>query len=303
MSTSERARGKWRGILIQLGTDKKFLENKHGPCPFCNGTDRYRFDNREGKGTFICSQCGAGDGFEFLKRLKGWDFKTAAAEIDAALGYVREKDQTKPMASDKQRLDNCHKLWANSIALTGEDPASCYLAGRGVLPNRLPTFLAYHAACPVPNAGGYLPAMLALVHRADGKLATIHRTFLGPNGKADIDTPRALMPGELTDGCAVRIYPVHGERLGIAEGIETAIAAAKRFNVPVWAAINSTMLKAWTPPAGVKEVVIFGDNDPAFGGQAAAYALAHRLAVKEKLAVDVRIPGKVGKDWADSDAA
>jgi putative DNA primase/helicase len=57
-------------------------------------------------------------------------------------------------------------------------------------------------------------------------------------------------------------------------------------------------MKTWEPPAGVKSVVVFGDNDANFTGQDAAYTLAHRLALL-KLAVEVMIPTAVGTDWAD----
>lgn len=140
--------------------------------------------------------------------------------------------------------------------------------------------------------------MLAMVHGPDGKPATIHRTFLCPNGKADIDMPRALMPGPVPDGAAIRLYN-HKERLGIGTGIETSIAAARKFRIPTWAAINDTMLVKWVPPAGVKEVWIFGDNDEKMGGQAAAYALGHKLLTRFDVSCRVEIPDEIGKDWAD----
>ena len=302
MKIGDLARNKWRGILDANGIDKKFLTGKHGPCPFCEGTDRFRWDNSEGKGSFICNACGAGDGFALLMRFKGWDFKTTAREVEKLLGHVSE-EKVKPKIDPKARVKMLNTLWAASTPLDGEDHASRYLASRNALPRALPTCLRFHASCPVPFGGGNLPAMLALVRNADGDPVNIHRTFLGTNGKADIETPRAMMPGELADGSAVRLYAAHGDRLGIAEGIETAIAAAKRFNVPVWAALNTTMLEKWTPPHGVAEVMVFGDNDPKFGGQSAAYALAHRLATRHRISVEVRIPQTVGKDWADADAA
>ena len=82
-------------------------------------------------------------------------------------------------------------------------------------------------------------------------------------------------------------------------GIETAIAASVIFDMPVWAATNSTMLAKWKPPAIAKKIVIFGDNDASFTGQHKAYELANRLAVRAKLDVDVSIPPDVGQDWAD----
>lgn len=74
----DRARGRWHGILQALGVDRQFLNDKHGPCPVCGGKDRFRFDDRDHRGTFFCSFCGAGDGVTLVMRVKGLDFKTAA---------------------------------------------------------------------------------------------------------------------------------------------------------------------------------------------------------------------------------
>ena len=74
------------GILTALGVSSKALRNKHGPCPMCGGKDRFRFDNKGGRGTWICSQCGAGDGVELVKRLLNADFKEAVKAIDQHLG-------------------------------------------------------------------------------------------------------------------------------------------------------------------------------------------------------------------------
>lgn len=303
MKTSDKVRGKWRGVLLSLGVEEKFLRNMHGPCPFCQGRDRYRWDNDKGNGTFICSQCGAGDGFEFLKRIKGWDFKTAAQEIDAVIGNVRAPDPVKPVIDEKARKEALNSLWLGAKPITADDMAGRYLAGRKVLLDTMPASLRFSEKCPIPYGGGNGPAMVALVTDETGRPATIHRTFLGPNGKADMENPRALMPGPIPDGSAVRLSSVHGARLGIAEGIETALAASKRFGLPVWAALNATMLAKWSPPEGVEHIAIFGDHDKAFGGQAAAYALAHRLSVRKHLNVEVLIPVSSGRDWADADAA
>lgn len=300
--TADVARGKWRGILLALGVDAKFLNSKHGPCPMCGGTDRYRWDNSGGNGTFICNQCGSGNGFTLLKALRGWDFAAAATEVDAIVGNVSQEPVRQPMSDDRVRQLKVD-LWEGARAIVPGDPAFAYLTGRVTLPKSLPACLRFHPAAPCPD-GTTRPAMLAMVQDADGKGKQLHRTFLGPNGKADIPQPRAMMPGKVPEGGAVRLFPVHGERLGIAEGIETAFAAAAKFNVPVWSAINSTMLVKWTPPATVREVLIFGDCDAKFGGQASAFALAHKLAViRDAPTVSVHIPQAIGHDWADSGVA
>ena len=86
MNTVERARNRWREILPQLGVETRFLTNRHGPCPLCGGRDRYRFDDKDGDVSYYCGQCGAGVGIILLRKLHGWDFKTACDEIDKIIG-------------------------------------------------------------------------------------------------------------------------------------------------------------------------------------------------------------------------
>jgi putative DNA primase/helicase len=296
MKTADAARGKWRGILLSFGVDSRFLQNKHGPCPFCEGTDRYRWDNKDGSGSFICSQCGAGTGFDFLKKLKGWDFKTCAQEVDKIVKNVQIEKQPKRI-DDHTRKRLLNQLWTNSKRVTENDPVARYLLTRGVqLPQNL-ACIRYCASCPIPGSSKETSAMLSMITDAHGKPVNIHRTYLGGG-----DIGKATMPGEIPTGSAIRLA-THGERLGIAEGIETALAATTRFGIPTWAAVSSSLLAKWTPPETVTEVVIFGDNDPMFGGAAAAYALAHRLAVTNRIKVEVKIPDLVGMDWADVGAA
>jgi putative DNA primase/helicase len=142
--------------------------------------------------------------------------------------------------------------------------------------------------------------MLAMVRDKNGKPINIHRTYLECGHKTAVTAPRRLMPGTLPEGCAVRLAE-HSDVLGIAEGIETALAVAQLFEVPCWAALNAGMLEKFVPPVGVRELRIFGDNDNSFRGQAAAYRLANRLAgcVETPLNIKVEIPDRVGLDWAD----
>lgn len=300
MKTVDAARGKWRGILLALGIDQAYLSGKHGPCPMCEGRDRFRWDNQDGGGGFICNICGAGNGFDLLMKTKGWDFKTAAREVDQIVGNVSSEPVRQKINPDRQ-LELLRSLWRASTPMQEGDPAHQYLSGRVPLPKGIPAGLRYAPACRMPD-GMAEPAMIAIVSAADGVPVNIHRTSLARLGPGE-KRKRAMMPGELPDGAAVRLSLLHGERLGIAEGIETALAASHRFGLPVWSAINATMLAKWIPPAGVKEVLIFGDCDPKFAGQAAAYQLAHKLAARHHLAVQVHIPQQFGLDWADSDAA
>lgn len=66
------ARGRWPEILNQLGYPfTATAPHEHVTCPMCGGVDRFRFDNENGDGSFICSQGTgepiAGDGFTLLE--------------------------------------------------------------------------------------------------------------------------------------------------------------------------------------------------------------------------------------------
>ena len=58
-------------MLPTMGVDARFLTGRHGPCPVCGGTDRFRWDDKDGTGSFFCSGCGPGDGFMLAERVTG----------------------------------------------------------------------------------------------------------------------------------------------------------------------------------------------------------------------------------------
>lgn len=296
--TTDAARGKWRGILMTLGVPEASLKNKHGNCPLCTSTDNFRFDDKEGKGTWICT-CGAGDGMKLAMQYTGKPFAEVAAIIDGMVGNLKVETPKRDMSPETRReaLRNTYK--ATQSVEVG-DLVHTYLAARGVDELIYPDALRF-APKLRDGEGGLRPCMVAMVSGPDGKPVSMHRTFLRADGKgkAEMAAPRKMMPGELPEGSCVQLCKyVAGGPLGVAEGIETAMSASALYDIPVWAALNSSILKKWTPPEGCEEVAIFGDNDPKFGGQAAAWGLAHSLAVKG-VRVTVHIPPETGTDWND----
>src|SRR5207248_8960641 len=108
------------------------------------------------------------------------------------------------------------------------------------------------------DAGLHFPAMLAKVISPDDQAVNLHQTFLTPDGeKAAVERPRKMMPGTVPLGSAVRLMPA-GSVLGVGEGIETVLAAARLFRVPVWSTLNAANLEAFREPAGVEELIVFG---------------------------------------------
>lgn len=295
---AKRAEGRWKSILPALGVlSAKALSGKHGPCPMCGGKDRFRFDDKAGRGTWFCSKCGAGDGVKLVMEARGVEFREAAKLVENVVGSARVI-QPREERDDADKRRAAAALWDSGQRVTPDSIAGRYLAARCGL-SAFPGCL--RAVDELRYAGEpvrYLPALLARLDGPDGRPATVHRTYLSfSGGKADVPDPRRLMPGEVPKGSAVRLAPA-GQVLGIAEGIETALSAAALFQMPVWAAVNATLMAQWSPPEGVERVVVFADNDASYAGQSAAYGLAARLSA-QGFRVDVEVPPGIGQDWND----
>lgn len=294
---AERCEGRWRSILPALGFDSRMLVNKHGPCPMCEGKDRFRFDDKGGRGTWICNKCGSGDGIELVKLKLGLDFKAAASVIEPLIGSAEV--EASPEDPDQEQIEKSMRLLAQrSKAVLDGDPVDCWLRSRLPGLGDVPTCLRTVESCLYKDDEGpsYHPAMIASVRDPDGHVRALHRTYLTPDGqKAAVPSPRKVL-GRIPDGSAVRLTePAH--TLGIAEGIETALAATILFGIPTWAALNSGRLKVWQPPAETAEVVIFADHDINCDGQEAAFALAKRL--NRTIPAQVILPDVAGTDFND----
>ena len=97
-------------------------------------------------------------------------------------------------------------------------------------------------------------------------------------------------------GACIPLAASRGGVLGIAEGIETAVAASVGSGLPVVAAYCANALSGFHWPRDIDRLVIFADNDPA--GQQAAAALAQR-ANKAGINNKTLTPSRPGADWAD----
>jgi putative DNA primase/helicase len=298
--TGEAAKGQWKGILNTLGVPAELLTGKHGPCPLCAGKDRFRFDNQEGRGTWICNGCGSGDGIALAMKFTGKTYSEIASEIDRMLGNQKfDADKPKAEMTDDQRKAALREVAAKTVRIERGCLADLYLTARGCREHTYAKSLRF-APQLRDGEGGTRPALVATVQAHTGENVTLHRTFLRPDGlaKAEMACPRKLMPGPVPKGSAVRLSDYTGGPLGIAEGIETAMSAMILYSLPVWAALNTSLLAEWIPPEGCDDIAIFGDNDENFAGHAAAYALAHRLRGMGK-EVTVHFPTTAGRDWND----
>jgi len=280
------ARNRWSAILVGLGVPIKFLTSKNGPCPICGGKDRYRWTDHNGEGRYYCSGCGPGDGFDLAKKVTGKSFTEIKDYIIKSAGMI---EPTMKKDTSKEEFDAQAKVWGYGRKPPVDGLVQRYLIGRlGAYPEGL------------KNIRQNGDMMVARVTDVDDRGVNIHRTYLSEGeGGAVGYTEKKVMKGSIPKGSAVRLFPAE-KVLGVAEGIETALSAHFMFGIPVWSTISAVGMANWIPPQKVETIVIYGDNDTNFAGQAAAYALASKLVALYGLKAEVRIPPVAGWDWNDA---
>ncbi|MCF0178655.1 MAG: hypothetical protein HUJ97_00215 [Bacteroidales bacterium] len=74
--------GLWKSFYAkELGWNDRHLSKKHGPCPYCFGTDRFRFTDEigseKGNGAAVCSKCGSDSGIGWVMKCSGISFADA----------------------------------------------------------------------------------------------------------------------------------------------------------------------------------------------------------------------------------
>lgn len=289
----EQATGRWPGIFSALGIEVG--DGRHTSCPMCGGRDRFRFDDKSGSGSWICNHCGAGDGWSLLMKKLGLTFPDAIKEVGGIVCTVPVS--TTPKES-KMSPELMRSLFVGSKPVVEADPVHRYLQSRGL--SKISSALRYHPKCWESETKRNQRAMLAVFTGADGVAVTMHRTYLDADGmKLPIESPKKILPPlkKMTGG-AVRLFYPAGDILGLAEGIETAIAASEDTNIPVWAALSATLMESFEVPKSITKLVIFSDNDRNYSGQKAAYSLAFKAAMKG-IQVSIYIPEIPGEDWAD----
>lgn len=304
---AEVMKNRWKLTLPLLGVNERVLDGQHHPCPVTGeGEDRFRFSNHKGSGNFFCAcNDGKGDGFKLLECMYGWDFRTAAGKLEEVIGEVSGIDD-ETRRDPKLALNDLRAIQQAVRREARDDRTRAYLAARGIdlaAVYRPGVLHDGHVNYGLRKIGIFDKqwAMVAKFMAADDSPSTFHLTYLDGERKAGHERARMVAtPATPMAGGAVRLARMGEDGvLGVGEGIETSLSAAQLFKVPVWATLNAEMLKAFKPPAGCTRLLIFADNDASFTGQAAAYELARRCAMKHGVAAEVLIPSRSDTDWND----
>ena len=198
-----------------------------------------------------------------------------------------------------QRRSAALRLWAGGTPLKGTlSERHCRLRSvtRG-LPG--PNALRHHSSVPTlayADKGPRYPAMMAAIEDTSGSLCGVEITYLNGRGERarHLRLPRKTL-GQLPAGCAVRLDGAASEML-VGEGVFTTLCASQHFGLPAWALLSIANLRAWTPPEGVRKVLIAADRGQV--GQEGASRLRSRLEAL-RLGARIRLPPEPFGDWND----
>src|SRR5471032_2138989 len=229
----------WLALLQKYQVPESSLTGKAAPCPICGGDDRFTYDNNRGRGDWVCRKCDNGspkaaDGLELICKVAGITFYELMVELEGGtLAEARTHASRVPVgaAKPKRKADaqwvsaKLNSSWDRALPLSGSDLASRYLQARvpglSVQPSsalRLGMLDYWHEKKVI----GQWPGILARFTLPDGRLGTLHRTFLErsrPAKASIVSADGEILDAKLNDltlhklnGGAVRLMdPVNGE--------------------------------------------------------------------------------------------
>jgi hypothetical protein len=240
---------------------------------------------------------GDGDWRIVLDQLREHRLIDATNALIAGTGAPVGRRPAQEVVPARVRLEAARRLWDTGRPIEGTLSARhCQIRGvHGPLPG--PEALRHSALTPVAiYQPGRLqrPALLAGIQDADGGYRAVEVTYLAQSGRRALDLrlPRKTV-GVPPRGGAVRLDPAAEEML-VGEGVFTTRSASEHFSLPGWALMSTGNLRFWTPPVGVRSVLIAADRGK--DGEASAQTLRARL---QQGGVDARIvlPPRPWGDW------
>ncbi|MCC0180578.1 DUF927 domain-containing protein [Aeromonas hydrophila] len=257
--------GHWPDVLAGLGIDIP-SRGKHGPCPACGGKDRFRLDDKGGRGTFICSQCGAGDGLDLVCRVTSKSAKEAAELIAPLVGLsaggldpaererIRQQQQANAEA-DHQRTEQRHRITANraaSVMVDTRPGVSLYLEGKTLHGVSVPLTQHVIAVAELTFQPG---SMVVPLQNEVGELVNVQ--LINAQGE------KCYLPG----GQKQRAFHcIEGSELvAVVEGYATGLSVHLTTGATVYCAMDAGNLLAVATIArrqhSEAQILLCGDND------------------------------------------
>jgi hypothetical protein len=240
------------------------------PCPLGCGYSLSLADGEDGR---VLAYCFGGCPFDqVMTALVGYGLLDDASPSDDVyrpdswLERFRElRRRSEEGSAAVQRIERAKEIYAGGVE---DERIDVYLRSRGI---RLISPVLRFAEQAPHRLGARLPAMLAPVVDAAGEQIGVHMTYLRPDGRAKANLPKGHQResrGAIRGG-AIRLLPFNPDvELVIAEGIETALAAAEIFVRPAWSAVYAGGLKTVELPPETRRIFIAADTTRRASGNA-----------------------------------
>ncbi|RCJ71014.1 primase-helicase zinc-binding domain-containing protein [Klebsiella pneumoniae] len=287
--TVKQACGHWPRILPALGM--KVIKNRHQACPVCGGADRFRFDDKEGRGTWFCNQCGAGDGLKLVEKVFGISASEAAGKVNAVTGNLPPVAPEVTAAAEAGTEADRKAAAALAVRLlekTRPATGNAYLTRKGFAGRECLTLTTSHKTGGVAYRAGDVAVPL---YDESGTLVNLQ--LINAEG-----LKRTLKGGQVKGAChLIDGQKQAGKRLWIAEGYATALTVHHLTGETVMVALSSVNLLSLASLARQKhpacQIILAADRDLNGDGQTKAAAAA---AACEGV---VALPPVFG-DWNDA---
>lgn len=212
-----------------------------------------------------------GDQFETLRYatgLTGRDLYEYAADLVGDLPSAKTNGHDHSRATEESKARRA-QYTAREVALIRQHCvpargtlAETYLQSRGLDLPDCPDLL-YHDDLLDWKARRGRPGLVFVIRHSESREETggIWRIYLSDDGSAKADTPEPKMGLGPATGGVVMLAPMGEDGvLGIAEGVETALAAMKLFDIPVWSALSTSGFISPVFPPGLRQLTIFADR-------------------------------------------
>lgn len=268
--TVKQACGHWPRILPALGV--KVIKNRHQACPVCGGSDRFRFDDKEGRGTWLCNQCGAGDGLKLVEKVFGVSASEAAGKVSALTGNLSPVAPEEAAAAEaetgagrKAAVTLAAKLMKKTRTATG----NAYLTRKGFPGHECVMLTATHKTGGVTYCAGDM-----VVPLYDERGALVNLQLINADGI------KRTLKGGAVKGCCHTLEGKKqaGKRLLIAEGYATGLTVHHLTGETVMVALSSVNLLSLASLARQKyptcQIILAADRDLNGEGQTKATAAA-----------------------------
>lgn len=268
--TVKQACGHWPSILPAL--DVKVIKNRHQACPVCGGSDRFRFDDKEGRGTWFCNQCGAGDGLKLVEKVFSVSAAEAAGKVGALTGNLPPVAPEVIAAAEAENDADRKAAAAMAVKLmvkTRTASGNAYLTRKGFPGHECVMLTTTHKTGGVTYSAGDVVVPL---HDDTGALVNLQ--LINAEG-----LKRTLKGGAVKGAChIIEGQKQAGKRLWIAEGYATALTVHHLTGETVMVALSSVNLLSLASLTRQKypacQIVLAADRDLSGDGQTKAAAAA-----------------------------